>query len=164
MSLADLFRPKWKHSKPCVRLDAIKALTDQAALAEIAKTDSDPEVRDAAAKRLADLPRAAEKLEDSEQDNAKVPPAVPASVATTSAKGRYGQGTNVAQLVCKAILRAQGRLDGMAAAEYIDIIRAICNTRFSKPSIEKGLQHRNAEVRLLVQEFLDDLRKWHFIA
>ena len=58
MFLADLFRPKWKHSKPSVRLDAIKALTDQALLAKIAKTDSDPEVRDAAEKRLTDLRRA----------------------------------------------------------------------------------------------------------
>lgn len=39
MNIFDLFRPKWKHSNPYVCKASVKELTDQALLAEIAKTD-----------------------------------------------------------------------------------------------------------------------------
>jgi hypothetical protein len=55
MAFLDSFRPKWRHSSPSVRLSAVKALTDQAVLAQVAKTDPAPEVRDAAAERLTEL-------------------------------------------------------------------------------------------------------------
>jgi len=80
MEFIDLFRPKWKHSDPEVRREAVKKLTRQAllaklvkteksayvrlhaltnltdefVLAEISKTDTDPEVRQAAVKKLVD--------------------------------------------------------------------------------------------------------------
>ena len=40
MPIADLFRPRWRHSDWKVRRAAVKDLTDQAVLAGIAKTDS----------------------------------------------------------------------------------------------------------------------------
>src|ERR1017187_5032385 len=60
MGIADLFRPKWKHSNPNVRLDAVKALSNQAVLAEIAKNDEYGSVRCAALKRITDQGVAAE--------------------------------------------------------------------------------------------------------
>jgi hypothetical protein len=54
MNFLDLFRPKWKHSQPRVRRAAVEKLTDQALLGEIAKTDSDRDVRMAAVKELTD--------------------------------------------------------------------------------------------------------------
>ena len=56
MGFTDLFRPKWKHSNPEVRAEAVRQLgDDQAALlATIAKRDSDARVRRLAIKRIAD--------------------------------------------------------------------------------------------------------------
>lgn len=54
MSIADWFLPKWKHSDWHVRLEAVKGLTDQGALAEIVKDDKDSSVRLAAVERLTD--------------------------------------------------------------------------------------------------------------
>ena len=40
MALIDLFRPRWKNTKWCVRKAAVGKLADQAVLAEIARNDS----------------------------------------------------------------------------------------------------------------------------
>ena len=37
MALLDLFKPKWKHSDPKVRLKAIEEITNQQVLKEVAK-------------------------------------------------------------------------------------------------------------------------------
>jgi hypothetical protein len=52
MSLLDLFKPKWKHGNPAVRLAAVATLADQAMLARIASEDASDEVRVAATRRL----------------------------------------------------------------------------------------------------------------
>ncbi len=54
MSIADWFKPKWKHSKPAVRLAAVEELTDQNVLARISRNDEDREAREAALKRVTD--------------------------------------------------------------------------------------------------------------
>jgi hypothetical protein len=56
MGLADLFRPKWKHSNPEVRAEAVKQLGDDQAqlLAIIVRQDRDARVRRIALKRIAD--------------------------------------------------------------------------------------------------------------
>jgi len=54
VALIDLFRPKWRHSDPGVRLSAVKGLADQAVLAQVAKTDPAPDVRLAAVEKLTD--------------------------------------------------------------------------------------------------------------
>ena len=56
MALGDLLRPKWKHSNPEVRLEAVAELTDQDGdkLTEIATTDEDPKIRLAAVARIDD--------------------------------------------------------------------------------------------------------------
>jgi hypothetical protein len=76
---------------------------------------------------------------------------------SASSSNAPARGTTVGAVVAKAILRSEGQLDGMVAIEYMDIVRAICNTNFSKSSIEAGLQHRHQKVRMLVKEFLQDL-------
>ncbi|HEX4459212.1 MAG TPA: DUF349 domain-containing protein, partial [Polyangia bacterium] len=56
MGLVDLFRPKWKHSNPDVRAEAVRQLgDDQAALlATIVQHDGDAHVRRVALKRIDD--------------------------------------------------------------------------------------------------------------
>jgi len=47
MGFSDLFKPKWKHSNPDVRADAVRSLGDDEAalLANIARSDADARVR-----------------------------------------------------------------------------------------------------------------------
>ena len=56
MGFTDLFKPKWKHSNPEVRLEAVRALDDDEAalLATIARQDTDARVRRIAVKRIVD--------------------------------------------------------------------------------------------------------------
>ena len=56
MGFTDLFKPKWKHSNPDVRLEAVRALGDDEAalLATIARQDNDARVRRIAVKRIVD--------------------------------------------------------------------------------------------------------------
>jgi hypothetical protein len=67
MGLKDLIVPKWKHSKPEIRLEAVAALDDDSALlAEIAQADAAPEVRIAAIQKISDE-TALNAIVDSEQ-------------------------------------------------------------------------------------------------
>ena len=56
MGFSDLFKPKWKHSNPEVRAEAVRALSDDdaALLATIARSDADARVRRIAVKRIVD--------------------------------------------------------------------------------------------------------------
>lgn len=54
MGLMDIFRPKWKHSDSNVRMAAVETLTDQVVLAEIARTDENRKVCEAAFGKLTD--------------------------------------------------------------------------------------------------------------
>lgn len=56
MGLLDLFRPRWKHSDPSVRAEAIKDFSpdDLPRLAQVARHDSDPRIRRIALKKIAD--------------------------------------------------------------------------------------------------------------
>ena len=54
MGFFDLFRPKWKHPDPAVRLAAVERLDDQAVLVVVATADADEDVRKAAVERLDD--------------------------------------------------------------------------------------------------------------
>lgn len=54
MGIMNLFRPKWKNSKVKVRLKAVKNLTDQDLLFNIATNDEASNVRVAAIERIAD--------------------------------------------------------------------------------------------------------------
>jgi hypothetical protein len=54
MSLFDRFRPRWKHSDPQVRKEAVGALTDHALLIELFETDPSEDVRAAACARITD--------------------------------------------------------------------------------------------------------------
>ena len=52
MSLFDRLRPKWKHSDPAVRLEAVGVLEDQNVLESLAEHDSEQNVRAAAIRAL----------------------------------------------------------------------------------------------------------------
>ncbi len=47
-------QPRWKHTDPAVRLEAVRELADEMELAELAETDADPKVRRAAVARISD--------------------------------------------------------------------------------------------------------------
>ncbi len=57
MSISDFIGPKWKHSKPEVRLKAVRAMDEKAAdlLAKIGKTDTDASIRVAAVEKITDM-------------------------------------------------------------------------------------------------------------
>lgn len=56
MGFADLFRPKWKHSKPAVRMEALRAMGADATdtVVEMARSDAEDTVRRAAIEKLVD--------------------------------------------------------------------------------------------------------------
>ncbi len=54
MGLMDIFKPKWKHSDPEIRILGVNKLSDQAMLAEVAKGDEDYLVRETAVDRIED--------------------------------------------------------------------------------------------------------------
>jgi hypothetical protein len=53
-AILDFIRPKWKNSNPKVRLDSVRNLTDESALAYVARNDSATYVRLEAAEKLSD--------------------------------------------------------------------------------------------------------------
>jgi hypothetical protein len=55
MRFSDFFVPRWQHSNPQVRIKAIGRLKNTKLLSQIAEKDDVPEVREAAAARLASL-------------------------------------------------------------------------------------------------------------
>jgi hypothetical protein len=52
MTFKDLFRPKWKHSDPKIRIAAVKEITEGKKLSQIAKNDRDSSVRKEAVIKL----------------------------------------------------------------------------------------------------------------
>ena len=54
MGFLDFFRPKWKHSNPDVRMEAVKNLENQTLLGNIARADLDSRVRKTAINKLID--------------------------------------------------------------------------------------------------------------
>jgi DNA polymerase III psi subunit len=57
LNISDFIVPKWKHSKPEVRLKAVRAMDEKAAdlIAKIGKTDPDSGVRVAAVEKITDM-------------------------------------------------------------------------------------------------------------
>ncbi len=54
MGLLDVFRPRWKHSNPAIRMEALKTLEDDEALAQAASHDSDERIRRVAIRQMID--------------------------------------------------------------------------------------------------------------
>ncbi len=52
MGFVDLFRPRWKHSKPSTRKKAVSQLDDATILRQVAVDDVDPEVRRVAVRKI----------------------------------------------------------------------------------------------------------------
>jgi hypothetical protein len=94
MSVLNLFRPKWKHSNPSVRKAAVDKLTDQVALADVAKSDKDPAVCSAPVDKLTD-PSTLAEVAMSAKD-------------TTASKAAIGKITDQA-LLTKCALHAADR-------------------------------------------------------
>ncbi len=64
MKLRDIFLPKYMHSDPKVRLEAVKKLNRIDLLAKIIKRDSSHDVRKAAARRMFELKKSKKKKGD----------------------------------------------------------------------------------------------------
>jgi len=54
MGILDLFRPKWKNSNASIRIEAVKELTDESILAQLALSDEDSGVRYHAIEKIVD--------------------------------------------------------------------------------------------------------------
>ena len=55
MKFQDLFLPRWQHSNPAIRQNAIARIKDPKLLAQIVEKDPDENVRKTAAERLNDI-------------------------------------------------------------------------------------------------------------
>ena len=63
MSFVDFFRPKWKHSDPDVRMDAVRDLDTESQLIQVLRSDEDARVRRLALKKVTDADVLAEVAE-----------------------------------------------------------------------------------------------------
>jgi hypothetical protein len=55
MKFQDLFLPRWQHSNPEIRQNAVARLKNPKLLAQIVEKDPDEEVRKTAAERLSEI-------------------------------------------------------------------------------------------------------------
>lgn len=71
MGFFDLFRPRWKHSDPAIRIDAVKSLTpeDVIELGQVVRRDKDARVRRLALKKISD-PALLEEVAEHDEDEA----------------------------------------------------------------------------------------------
>ncbi len=71
MGFLDLFRPRWKHSDPAIRIDAVKSLTpeDVVELGQVVRRDKDARVRRLALKKISD-PALLEEVAEHDPDEA----------------------------------------------------------------------------------------------
>ncbi len=71
MGFLDLFRPRWKHSDPAIRIDAVKSLTpeDVVELGHVVRRDKDARVRRLALKKISD-PALLEEVAEHDPDEA----------------------------------------------------------------------------------------------
>ncbi|MGE3343996.1 MAG: DUF349 domain-containing protein [Vicinamibacterales bacterium] len=60
-------QPRWKHTDPAVRLDAVRELDDQAELASVLETDTDAKVRRAAVERIDDADVLGRSISDNDE-------------------------------------------------------------------------------------------------
>lgn len=67
MGFLDFFKPKWKHSDPDVRHEAVRHLSDQAILTRVVREDRDPRIRKLALRKLSD-PRLLRQVADNDPD------------------------------------------------------------------------------------------------
>jgi hypothetical protein len=184
MGLADLFRPKWKHSNPDVRAEAVRQLGDDQLplLASIVQHDADAHVRRVALKRVDDTEvlagvaardpdeglrkAAAEKAEELLLARANSADEKEALAALT----KLGQPRLWAQIACKSALpsvRARAvELIGSDEKALGDVARRASEATLRKLAVSRlhdtqalrdvAIGDRNKEVALAAVERLDD--------
>ncbi|MDD3117696.1 MAG: hypothetical protein PHQ27_00830 [Victivallales bacterium] len=70
MGIADLFKPRWRHHDEKIRAEAVKKLTKEAILRELALHDPAPRVRATAAGKLTDLDLVRQIVRNRREDSA----------------------------------------------------------------------------------------------
>lgn len=127
MSLFERLRPKWKHSDPAVRLEAVRAMCDQSLLTGIAANDASEDVRLAAIDGLTDQ-EALERLAAAGGVHAV---AACAKVADPLALARLAQSSGPAAVRRRAVegITDRGVLLRVAAADPDPTVRALARAR-----------------------------------
>jgi hypothetical protein len=109
MRLGDLFKPRWRAADPAIRLHAIRALTANPKLAEIARTDESSKVAQAALEKIRD-------------------PSLVADLAT-SAKDPRTRGFAAARVTDQALLAR------IATTDASDFVRSQATRGIQAPEI-----------------------------
>ena len=157
MSFLDRFRPRWRHSDPDVRADAVRTMTDPTRLGTIASKDSDARVRRLATKRLDDpglLDRLAQHDADSLVRAAATERARDVRVGVASAAGPVAD--------CEAAL---ARLDDerslaavATAAAHATVARAALGRMGNDRLLRELVQHAaSGEIRGAALDRIQDL-------
>ncbi|MGZ3442115.1 MAG: DUF349 domain-containing protein, partial [Polyangia bacterium] len=160
MGFTDLFKPKWKHSNPEVRADAVRALgEDQAALlATIARNDTDARVRRIAVKRIVDadvLTDVAAHDPDESLRKAAVEKAEEVLVSAANAGDR--PALDALGKLRHPRLLAQVALKAADAEVRIHAVRLILNADDGKALAEVVKKSSDIAIRRLVVDQLKDV-------
>ncbi len=158
MALADLFRPKWKHSDVSVRTNAVKAMdpSDVATLMQIARDDPDEAVRTLAIRKIEDPELLAELAEGDLED--------PLRELAQERMSSHWVTMTLEEPDLDAALEALDKVTDEAAlaevaikAEHSEVRRAALE-RVSDPKAlaEIAREAKEADLRLVAVEGIDD--------
>lgn len=154
MGLLDLFRPRWKHSDPTVRMEAIRDLTpeDIVELGQVAKRDKDVRVRRLALKKINDPGLLAEIAEsDADESLRKDAAEKRGSVlfagavsdedesAALAAVAQIEQSAWLVDVVCRAAFPsvAQAALERLQQGRWlVEVVRKAKNSSLRKQALD----------------------------
>lgn len=138
MGLLDLFRPRWKHSDPSVRAEAIKDLSpdDLPRLSQVARHDSDPRIRRIALKKIND-PDLLGELSQHDPDEGL----------------RRDAAEKANELLLAAALAADNEARSLAVTERLSAQRSLVEVacRAAHPNVRQAAFARLSEERFLVE-------------
>lgn len=158
MGFLDLFRPKWKHSDPSIRAEAVRDLTedDRAQLEWIIKRDRDPRVRRLALKKISDVELLGTVAEHDPDDSLRRDAADKATellldlaldeddeVIARGAVDRISIGKTLADVACRA---------------SFDSVRKTALEKITEPKalVEVARKSREADLRNTALERIED--------
>ncbi len=150
MGFLDLFRPKWKHSDPSVRLEAVKSFTtdDAAQLAQVVRQDRDPRVRRVALKKIDDPELLGELAERDPDEGLRRDAAEKAGELLLDAA--LGQDDESRALTAVGLLSGQRILADVACRAHFDTVQKQALGRLTEDKWRAEVARRSSDSKLRV--------------